>query len=84
MPVLVPALYVGCEPAQLSEPVPPVPVQVLAPPVDQASVADCPAWIVDGLAVKELMVAAAGGGAVTVTTTELGPALPPDPVQVSV
>ncbi len=57
---------------------------MLAPPVDQASVAACPAWIVEGLTVKELIVAALGGGAVTVTTTELGPALPPDPVQVRV
>jgi hypothetical protein len=64
--------------------VPPLAVQVLAPPVDQASVAACPAWIVEGLTVKELIVAALGGGAVTVTTTELGPALPPDPVQVRV
>ncbi len=40
--------------------------------------------MVEGLAVKELTAAAVGGGAVTVTTTELGPALPPDPVQVSV
>ncbi len=83
-PVLVPELKVGCEPAQPSVPVPPVAVQVFAPVVDHASVADCPASIVDGVAVKELMMAGLAGGAVTVTTTELGPALPPGPVQVSV
>jgi hypothetical protein len=64
--------------------VPPDELQPVAPPVDQASVAACPACRVDGVAVKELIVAALAGGAVTVTTTELGPALPPGPVQVSV
>jgi hypothetical protein len=42
-PVLVAELKVGCEPAQPSVPVPPVAVQVLAPVVDHARVADCPA-----------------------------------------
>jgi hypothetical protein len=84
-PVLVPALEVGFEPAQPSEPVPPVAVQVLAPLVDQASVADCPAGMVAGLAVKELIAAAPGVGAlVTLTTTELGLPAPPGPVQVKV
>jgi hypothetical protein len=40
--------------------------------------------MIDGVAVNALMVAGLAGGAVTVTTTELGPALPPGPVQVSV
>jgi len=84
VPVEVPELNVGCVPAQPSLPVPPVAVQVLAPPVDHASVADWPTSMIDGVAVKELMVAGLTGGAVTVTTTELGPALPPGPVQVSV
>jgi hypothetical protein len=42
-PVLVAELKVGCEPAQPSVPVPPIAVQVLAPVVDHARVADCPA-----------------------------------------
>jgi len=65
--------------------VPPLAVQVLAPPVDQASVAACPAWIVEGLTVKELIAAAPGVGALmTLTTTELGLPAPPGPVHVKV
>ncbi len=82
-PTFIPVLDTATAPFQLSAPLPPLAVHVVALVVDHAIDVDCPATRLAGDALIDVMLAA-GGGAVTVTTTELGPALPPDPVQVSV
>ncbi len=83
MPVLVPLLEEPTEPFQPSDPVPPVAAHEVAPLLVQASDAACPVWRVVGDAVKVATVAA-GGGAVTLSATEVGDPVPPGPVQVNV
>jgi hypothetical protein len=82
-PVLVPVLEVPTDPFQPSDPVPPLAVHEVAPLLLQASDATDPVCSVEGVAVKELTVAA-GGGAVTFRATEVGELVPPGPAQVKV
>ncbi len=81
-PVLVPLLEVPTEPVQPT-PVPPLAVHAVAPTVLQDSIADWPLCTVDGVALKRLTWAA-GGGLATLTLMELGPLLPPGPLQFNV
>lgn len=82
-PTIVTTLLVGSEPAQPSEPVPPLAVQALAPLVTQVINTDCPVSTVLGVATRETMVAG-GGALVTVTVWVNVWLLPPLPSQLNV
>jgi hypothetical protein len=82
--VVKPAFEVFCAAAQPSPVEPPVPVQELAPVVVHASCVVPPVCRLLGEAVKEVMLAAGWGAAVTFRLTELGALLPPVPAHVKV
>jgi hypothetical protein len=83
--MLVPLLEVGTVPVQPSEPPrPPLAVQDVALVVVHDSVVPCPVVSVLLAAVNEPIDAAAPGGLVTLSVTELGAPVPPGPVQVNV
>ena len=82
--MLVPALAVPTVPPQVSVPEPPLAVHEDAFVVDHDKVVP---WLVCKLfeaALKAPMDAAALGGLMALTVTELGAPVPPGPVQVSV
>ncbi len=82
--MLLPVLEVPTDPAQPSNPVPPLAVHAVAFDVDQDSDVDWPTTMLFGTAVKVLTLAAGGGAPVTLMMVELLGPVPPAPVQVSV
>src|SRR5262245_47781075 len=69
-------------PVQPSPLVPPEAVQALAPLVVQLRLLLSPVWMLLGVSDRLVMVAG-GGGALTLTVTELAPEAPPGPEQSS-
>jgi len=83
--MLVPLLAVGSLPLQPSAPAsPPLAVHAVAFVVDQERVVPWPVVKELLAAVNELIDAAAPGGLVTLSVTELGAPVPPGPLQVKV
>jgi hypothetical protein len=82
----MPVVEVAWLPDQLSVPVPPVAVHVVALVTDHFNVNELFGWIwaVAALLAEIVTTGAPGGAGVTVTVAELGPLVPPVPVQVSV
>jgi len=83
-PTVIPVLDTPTAPFQLSAPLPPLAVHVVALVVDQAIEVDCPATRLVGDAFMDVMLAAGDGALLTLTMTELGPLAPPAPLQLSV
>jgi len=82
-PTVRAALEVDSAPDHPDPLAPPLATQDVALVDVQLNTVDCPAWIVDGVAVKEV-TAAGGVGAVTVTVAVDGWLTPPVPVHVKV
>ena len=82
-PIAVPELLIGSALLHPSDPVPPLPVQALAPLVLQLNELDPPAVMTAGAAAKAT-IAAGGGAVVTVSDRELTALKPPAPLQVKV
>jgi hypothetical protein len=82
--MLVAVLEVATVPLQLSDPEPPVAVQLAALVVCQLSDVDSPVTKMLGSALNDTIEAAGGGALLTLTTTELGEPVPAVPEQVNV